>query len=45
VEIRVHVVPLAQLPAWARAREEEGMLVDPKVWAGVHLAGIRGALA
>lgn len=45
MEIRVHVVPLAELPAWARAREEEGMLVDPKVWAGVHLAGIRGALA
>ena len=45
VEIRVHVVPLDGLPAWARAREEEGMLIDPKVWAGVHLAGIRGVLA
>jgi ADP-ribose pyrophosphatase len=44
-EIRVHVVPLADLTAFARAREAEGMLVDPKVWAGVHLAGIRGAFA
>ena len=44
-EIRVHVVPLAELTGWARAREEEGMLIDPKVWAGVHLAGIRGAFA
>lgn len=44
-EIRVHVVPLRDLPAWARAREGEGMLVDPKVWAGVHLAEIRRALA
>jgi ADP-ribose pyrophosphatase len=44
-ENRVHVVPLADLTAFARAREAEGMLVDPKVWAGVHLAGIRGAFA
>ena len=43
-EIRVHVVPLRDLPAWAQAREEGGILIDPKMWAGVHLAEIRGAL-
>ena len=39
-EIRVHVVDLASLAAWTRAREAEGILVDPKVWTGVHLAEI-----
>jgi hypothetical protein len=43
-EIRVHVVPVHELRAWARAREAEGTLIDPKVWAGVHLARTRGAL-
>jgi ADP-ribose pyrophosphatase len=37
-QIRVHAVPVAELPAWARAREAEGVLVDPKVWAGLYLA-------
>jgi ADP-ribose diphosphatase len=39
-EIRVHVVDLASLAVWTRARETEGVLVDPKVWTGVHLAEI-----
>jgi ADP-ribose pyrophosphatase len=43
-EIRVHVVPVRELREWARAREAEGTLIDPKVWAGVHLARARGAL-
>jgi ADP-ribose pyrophosphatase len=38
-KVRVHVVPIAQLPAWARARESEGAAVDPKIWAGLCLAG------
>lgn len=45
-QIRVHAVPVADLPAWARQREAEGALVDPKVWAGLYLAGLtatRGA--
>ncbi len=37
-EIRVRVVPLAGLDAWARDRERAGVLIDPKVWAGIHLA-------
>jgi ADP-ribose pyrophosphatase len=36
-EIRVHVVPLADLGRWARDREAAGILVDPKVWAGLCL--------
>lgn len=39
-EIRVHVVPLAGLVRWARERGRDGVLVDPKVWAGLFLAGI-----
>jgi ADP-ribose pyrophosphatase len=43
-EIRVHVVPVAGLAEWARAREAEGILVDPKVWAGLCLARLAGAV-
>jgi ADP-ribose pyrophosphatase len=43
-EIRVHVVPLAGLAAWAREREAEGILIDPKVWAGLWLAAAAGAV-
>ena len=38
-KIRVHVVPVAGLRAWARAREAEGAVIDPKIWAGLYLAG------
>jgi ADP-ribose diphosphatase len=44
-KIRVHVVPIARLPQWARAREREGTLVDPKIWAGLYLASRRSAAA
>jgi ADP-ribose pyrophosphatase len=40
-EIRVHVVPIGGLLEWSREKEREGTLVDPKVWAGVFLAGRR----
>jgi ADP-ribose pyrophosphatase len=43
-EIRVHVVPVAGLADWTRAREAEGMLVDPKVWAGLCLARFAGVV-
>ena len=38
-KIRVHVVPVASLRQWARAREAEGAVIDPKIWAGLYLAG------
>ena len=37
-EIRVHHVPLVEVEAWLRKREEEGLLVDPKVWLGLWFA-------
>jgi hypothetical protein len=39
----VHVTALGELERWARDREAEGMLIDPKIWAGVHLAEAAGA--
>jgi ADP-ribose pyrophosphatase len=39
--IRVHVVPIAELPSWTRRREAEGAVIDPKIWAGLYLAGRR----
>ena len=38
-KIRVHVVPVAELREWTRAREAEGAAIDPKIWAGLYLAG------
>lgn len=35
-KIRVHEVPEGELGAWCRAREGEGWLVDPKVFAGAY---------
>jgi len=38
---RVHVVSLAGLVEWTREKEGAGVLVDPKVWAGLSLTGLR----
>jgi ADP-ribose pyrophosphatase len=43
--IRVHLVALDGLLWWARDREAEGMLVDPKIWAGLYLAATAGVAA
>ncbi len=40
-KIRVHVVPVAKLLRWARARERAGAIVDPKIFAGLWLAEAR----
>jgi hypothetical protein len=40
----VYVVPVAELGEWARGREAAGILIDPKVWAGLCLARLAGAL-
>ncbi|HEY1252952.1 MAG TPA: NUDIX hydrolase [Thermoanaerobaculia bacterium] len=37
-KIRVHVVPVARLRRWAKARERAGAIVDPKIYAGLWLA-------
>ena len=36
--IRVHTVALTKVLSWSREREEEGALIDPKIWAGLYLA-------
>jgi ADP-ribose pyrophosphatase len=40
-QIRVHIVPIAELPTWTREREARGATIDPKIWAGLYLAGRR----
>jgi len=37
-EIRVHVVAVPELVRWTRRKENAGVLIDPKVWAGLFLA-------
>jgi ADP-ribose pyrophosphatase len=39
--IRVHVVPVSELSEWARRQQAEGAVIDPKIWAGLYLAGVR----
>jgi ADP-ribose pyrophosphatase len=39
-KIRVHVVPVASLREWSREREAKGAAIDPKIWAGLYLAGV-----
>jgi len=38
-DITVHEVPLAEVPAWLEARARAGILVDPKVYAGLYFLG------
>ena len=38
-KITVHVVPVRQLRAWSKDREAEGKVIDPRIWAGLYLAG------
>jgi ADP-ribose pyrophosphatase len=37
-EITLHVVPRAELTAWLRTREKEGLLIDYKIYAALYLA-------
>ena len=37
-EIAVHLVPLDKAEAWLHAQRAAGMLVDPKVYAGLYFA-------
>lgn len=40
-DITVHEVPVAELKAFLAAKAEAGLGVDPKIFAGLYLAGIR----
>jgi len=37
-DIAVHVVPLETVPEWLDARLAEGIMVDPKIYAGLYWA-------
>ena len=37
-DIRVHVVPLAEVEPWLQARASAGSTIDIKVWAGLYFA-------
>jgi ADP-ribose pyrophosphatase len=37
-DIRVHVVPLDQVDAWLDERRKQGVVIDPKVYAGLYFA-------
>jgi ADP-ribose pyrophosphatase len=38
-DITVHEVPLAQVHSWLEAKAKSGVLVDPKVYAGLYFIG------
>jgi ADP-ribose pyrophosphatase len=40
-DITVHEVPLAELHPYLAARAAEGLAVDPKIYAGLFLAGVQ----
>jgi ADP-ribose pyrophosphatase len=40
-DITVHLVPVAQVRPFLAARAAEGRLIDPKIWAGLFLAGAK----
>lgn len=40
-DIRVHLVPLGEAEAWLAARSAEGLLVEPRVYAGLWVLGKR----
>jgi len=40
-DITVHVVPLDNATGWLQERIEEGIMVDPKIYAGLFWAGQR----
>jgi ADP-ribose pyrophosphatase len=38
-DITVHEVPLAQVHGWLKAKAKSGVLVDPKIYAGLYFIG------
>ncbi len=36
-DIKVHVIPLVEVDAWLKRHQDQGGLVDPKVYAGLYL--------
>ncbi|MCP4045575.1 MAG: NUDIX hydrolase [Gammaproteobacteria bacterium] len=44
-DITVHVVPLDDAPRWLEEKRAEGIMVDPKVFAGLYWAASRSSSA
>lgn len=40
-DIEVHLVPLDQADQWLDAKRRQGIMVDPKIYAGLYFAGHR----
>jgi ADP-ribose pyrophosphatase len=40
-DITVHLVPLKDAPRWLEAHRTEGIMLDPKIFAGLYWAGMR----
>ena len=40
-KITVHSVALSELSGWLARKEREGCLVDPKIFSGLYLSGLR----
>ena len=38
-DITVHTVPLAQVPAWLEERRAAGLLIEPRIYAGLYFLG------
>jgi ADP-ribose pyrophosphatase len=39
-DITVHEIPLAEVVAWLEARGKTGVLIDPKVYAGLFFTKV-----
>lgn len=37
--ITVHAVPLAQIQEWLRRKQAEGLLIEPRIYAGLYFLG------
>jgi ADP-ribose pyrophosphatase len=37
-DITVHAIPLKEAPAWLEKKASEGVLIDPKIFAGLYFA-------
>jgi ADP-ribose pyrophosphatase len=42
-DITVHLMPLDDAESWLREKSDEGILLDPKIYAGMYWAGMRNS--
>ena len=39
-DITVHTVPLGDFPDWLKERQDEGAMIDLKIWGGLYFLGL-----